>query len=298
MTPHARRIVKTIAASLFVLLLAGVTYQGVATALERRAFKYPGRLVPVGDHQLHLYCIGTGAPVVVLEAPALGFSASWSTVQAAVAADTRVCAYDRAGLGWSEASEGRFRSTVVPEELQTLLQNAGERGPFVLVGDGLGAAYITQFAVRFPEATRALVLVDFPAEAPAGEPTRAPSPWLARTGILRLSQSLSRRAPDVPGPAGGAVRAFSLRPDHLTRSSQEMRQSGSVMADARSITLPPALPVRRIESPDGGAMLRTPERSEALVQTIRDLVREVREGTEGTESTGGTEQRRTAAQMP
>lgn len=280
MTPHSRRVLKTIAASLFVLLLAGVTYQGVATALERRAFKYPGRLVPVGDHQLHVHCVGMGAPTVVLEAPALGFSESWRLVQSGLERTARICAYDRAGLGWSEASDGPFDAVVIPMELHALLAGAGEHPPYLLVGDGLGAAFVTEFAAQFPGDTAVLMLLDPPqiAEFSSGGQVlrRSPSPWLARTGVLRISRLLSREAPALPGPPGGAVSAFSMRPDHLTRGAQEMRQLNLVVTRAHAASLPADLPVYRFESPDGAPLLAAPKQAEQVTQLIERAVRDWR----------------------
>src|SRR5215211_4670781 len=101
-----RRMALRVAMVLAFLLLAGATCQGVATAIERRQFPRPGGMVDVGGHQLHIYCVGTGTPTVVLEAPAVGMSAAWGAVQPSIARVTRVCSYDRAGLGWSEGIEG------------------------------------------------------------------------------------------------------------------------------------------------------------------------------------------------
>jgi hypothetical protein len=94
-----RRTLGASGAVIIFILLAGATYQGVATALERREFPRPGGLVSVGDHQLHIYCTGTGSPTVVLEAPAAGLSAAWGDVQRRLSGTMRVCSYDRAGLG-------------------------------------------------------------------------------------------------------------------------------------------------------------------------------------------------------
>ena len=107
-----RRIVLTSTAVVMFLILAGATYQGAATALERRQFPHPGRLVEIGGRQLHIYCAGEGSPTVVLEAPAAGMSAAWGWVQPAVAKSTRVCSYDRAGLGWSEAGDSQYDPSV------------------------------------------------------------------------------------------------------------------------------------------------------------------------------------------
>ena len=274
MSPHNRRVVKTVCAALFVLLLAGVTYQGVATALERRAFHYPGRLVPVGDHQLHIYCTGRGTPTVVLEAPAFGFSASWSLVQSALSGTTRVCSYDRAGLGWSEGREGAFAPESVAVELQTLLAGAGERPPYVLVGDELGAAFARLFAARYPHDTVALVEADvLHAE---GQPPASPSPWLARTGLLRLARTVSGRSAQQPGPRGTAVDSFSLRPDHLTRGAIELRALAAATAQAAQADVKADLVVRGLEKQGDALALSTPGTAAALTSTVRAVVLDVR----------------------
>ena len=270
MSPHNRRIIKTVCAALFVLLLAGVTYQGVTTALERRAFRYPGRLVPVGDHQLHIYCTGRGSPTVVLEAPAFGFSASWALVQSALDTTTRVCSYDRAGLGWSEGREGAFAPDAVPVELQTLLAGAGERPPYVIVGDELGAAFARLFAARYPHDTVALIEVD--SLRGNGPAPSQPSPWLARTGILRLSRMISGRSVSQPGPRGTAVDSFSLRPDHLNRGALELRGLNTALAQAASADLKSDLVRHDVPEGDGGLAVSTKDGATALATTIRGAV--------------------------
>ena len=84
------------------LATVGALYQIVGMVLDRAQYPPPGQMVDVGGHRLHVHCIGTGSPTVVLEAAAPGWSLYWSLVQPEVAKVTRVCAYDRAGLGWSE----------------------------------------------------------------------------------------------------------------------------------------------------------------------------------------------------
>ena len=146
--PSLRRALVASSAVIIVVLLAGATYQGVATALERREFPRPGGLVSVGDHQLHIYCTGTGSPTAVLEAPAAGLSAAWGDVQRRLSGAMRVCSYDRAGLGWSESGDRPFAPARVPAELRTLLTRINERGPFVIAGQGLGAAFARMYAAR------------------------------------------------------------------------------------------------------------------------------------------------------
>src|ERR1044072_48929 len=134
-----------------VLALVGATYQGVTTSLERRRYPHPGRLIDVGGHQLHIYCTGRGTPIVVLEAPASGLSASWGRVQSTLDHTTRVCSYDRAGLGSSEQGDGPVEPARAPVELLARLPGAGEKSPCVIVGDGMGALFARTFAVRFPK---------------------------------------------------------------------------------------------------------------------------------------------------
>jgi pimeloyl-ACP methyl ester carboxylesterase len=88
-----------------VLLFAGVAYQAIATWQDVRAFPPPGQLVGAGGDRLHLNVMGgaNGKPTVVLEHGGSGLSSQWGWVQSEVAAATRVVAYDRPGLGWSEA---------------------------------------------------------------------------------------------------------------------------------------------------------------------------------------------------
>jgi len=119
--PVVRRALVTSGVALLFLLLIGATYQGVATAFERRRFPHPGRLIDVGRHQLHLYCTGSGTPAVVLEAPEATMSAAWALVQASVRRVTRACSYDRAGLGWSEAGDEPFTLDTAASQLHALL---------------------------------------------------------------------------------------------------------------------------------------------------------------------------------
>jgi pimeloyl-ACP methyl ester carboxylesterase len=117
-------------------------------------------LVDVGDMKLHIWCQGHGGPTVVLDA-ALGVSSlSWLRVQPGVAAETRVCSYDRAGLGWSEPGPSPRTSRQIVEELEALLRAAGEEPPYVLVGHSFGGINMRLFAARNPELVAGLVLVD------------------------------------------------------------------------------------------------------------------------------------------
>jgi pimeloyl-ACP methyl ester carboxylesterase len=250
-----------------LLALAGATYQGVTTSLERRRYPHPGRLIDVGGHQLQIHCTGRGTPIVVLEAPAAGLSATWAPVQAALERTTRVCSYDRAGLGWSERGDGPFDPGRALLELQSLLAGAGEKPPFLIAGAGMGAALARGFAVRFPTTVGSVVLLDVPAAARdsldraslGGMP--AAMPWLARVGILRLTGT-SRRPGSAP-----AIRAFMNRPDHLARAAGELARWDDTLRLASDEALAETtLPVTRADLP---APLGDDRGAEAAVAAIR-----------------------------
>ena len=120
----------------------------------------PGRLVDVGGFKLHIYCAGEGSPAVILDAALGGSSISWSLVQPDVAAETRVCSYDRAGFGWSEAGPMPRTASRIADELHLLLDHAGVPPPFVLVGHSFGGFVMRIFAGRYRSEVAGLVLVD------------------------------------------------------------------------------------------------------------------------------------------
>jgi len=278
--PRLRRTLLIGGAILVFIVLAGATYQGVATALERREYPRPGGLVEVGDHQLHIHCTGRGTPTVVLEAPAAGLSAAWGEVQARLAAKTRVCSYDRSGLGWSEASDRPYDPGRVPEELRTLLTGANEKGPFVIVGHGLGAAFARMYAGRSDSEAAALVMIDPPpasADAPATTSwVLTMSPWLARAGVLRAGRILSGRADALGGASGGAVRAFLNRPDHLARAAAEVVKWEEAARMAAGTPLRADMPAFIVDAgaQERLAFLTDPALVDRLVQTVEDVVAE------------------------
>lgn len=271
---------------ILLLALVGATYQGVATALERRRFPHPGRMVDVGGHQLHLYCAGQGAPTVVLEAPGVLMSAAWRHVQVAVAATTRVCSYDRAGLGWSEASDAPFAPQSVAPELNALLLKAGEHGPFIIAGAEFGAALATLYAARYPEEVAALVLVNPPGPFDRREPPDpstgfiTASPWLARIGLLRATRTLSASAGELPQPAAGELRAFLNRPDHLTRAGRELARWDDTVMLAEAAVLRKGLPLIQVEVEGGDrvALLANQRNAQDVSAAINRAVQNIRRG--------------------
>lgn len=165
---------------------------------ERGVVAAPGRLVDIGGRRLHLVCAGAGSPTVILES-GLGQTASyWAWITGRGSHDARVCAYDRAGRGWSDDGIGEQDGTTVARDLHALLDRADEDGPYVLVGHSSGAQYVRTFAGLYPTEVAGVVLLDGqPAEAFSQLPAfpmfytvfhrvYAVLPTLGRLGVARV----------------------------------------------------------------------------------------------------------------
>lgn len=181
----------------YALCALGGAYETIREALDRRIVA-PGQLVDVGGHRLHLRCAGSGTPTVLLESGLGETGAYWGWISPAVARDTRVCVYDRAGRGWSDPVSVPQDGGAVAADLHTLLARANVPGPFVLVGHSSGAQYVRIFAGQYPEQVAGMVLLDGqPAEAFQALPSYptfyrvfcrifAVLPTLARLGVGRV----------------------------------------------------------------------------------------------------------------
>lgn len=117
-------------------------------------------MVDVGGYRLHLYCVGEGTPTVVMDAGLGGGVLEWSTVQPEVSKFARVCAYDRAGIAWSDSGVRPRTSRQVVTELHALLGNAGARAPYVLVGHSIAGIHVQLYAGQYPDEVAGVVLVD------------------------------------------------------------------------------------------------------------------------------------------
>jgi pimeloyl-ACP methyl ester carboxylesterase len=155
-----RKLLLGAAIALSLFIAAGIVYQAVGAAADARSYPPPGRLVSVGDYRLHLHCQGEDSPTVILETGAGGTSVSWAWVQPLVAQRTRVCAYDRAGRGWSDVGVAPRDLWGTAADLHTLLHNAGIEGPYILAGHSIGGLYVRAFAGQYPEEVVGMVLVD------------------------------------------------------------------------------------------------------------------------------------------
>jgi len=155
-----RRIARTLLLLVVILMAAGFLYQNVSEARDRRFNRMPGRRYDVGGFKMHIDCIGQGTPAVILESGLGDSYVSWRKIQPEIAKFTRVCSYDRAGLGYSESASGPRTSKIIAEQLHALLQAAAVPSPYVLVGHSMGGFDVRLYASLFRSEVAGMVLVD------------------------------------------------------------------------------------------------------------------------------------------
>ena len=241
------RIFVGLGAFLIVAALSGATYQWLATRKELAATPPPGHLVDIGGYRLHLWCTGDGAPAVILDTGLGGSTADWGFVQPDVARFTRVCSYDRAGMGYSDPGPSPRTARRIASELAELLARSGIGGPVVLVGASIAGFDVRVFASDHPERAAGLVLVDASHEddahevppmarfVPSAVDDRCP-PTVRR--VVRPEQS--NRWPHQCGNSRG--RRISAQPDtrrRLTKSfifGRARRKSGARAASSPSLS--------------------------------------------------------------
>ena len=156
----AGRTLLGLLALLIGLAVIGASYEAIMAADDATRYPPPGTLVDVGGYRLHLHCVGEGSPTVIMEAGGGGNVLHWMLVQPAIAQSTRVCTYDRAGMGWSDPGPPPRTPQRIVAELHTLLTNAGIPGPYILVGHSIGGKYVRLYASQYPQDVAGMVLVD------------------------------------------------------------------------------------------------------------------------------------------
>lgn len=141
----------------YLILIATTIYQAIATWIENKKSP-PGQLIDVGGYKLHLYTVGKSHPTVILD-HSLGGIEGYLLIEN-IAKIAQVCIYDRAGYGWSERSPHQRSSEQIVKELDTLLNNAEIKPPYILVGDSFGSYNVRLYAHTFPEKVIGMVLTD------------------------------------------------------------------------------------------------------------------------------------------
>ncbi len=156
--------IKRIMSGLLILILFLTVFIYAAGVFGQRQLTRqnlpPGQWTDINYYSMHIFCTGEGSPTVILEAGLNDFYITWAKVQPEIARTTRICSYDRAGLGWSQLSPNPRTSQVMAEELHVLLRNTGIEGPYILVGHSFGGIVMRNFARNYPNQVAGMVLVD------------------------------------------------------------------------------------------------------------------------------------------
>jgi pimeloyl-ACP methyl ester carboxylesterase len=232
---------------LAVLLLASIGggFETVRASQDATAYPMPGQLIDVGGHRLHLHCTGSGSPTVVLEAGGGASSSDFAWIAPVVARDTTVCVYDRAGRGWSDATDSPQDGTHIATDLHTLLERAHMPGPYVLAGHSFGGLYVQSFAAQFPDQVAGTVLLDSTAPRPGPPPSDTQSSEVvgrlselvsavAHLGVSRLiayasGGTLPPRAQDeADANASTARHLASFLKEYLAEADTSMQEASSL----------------------------------------------------------------------
>jgi pimeloyl-ACP methyl ester carboxylesterase len=209
MTRYIGRILIGLLILSVLFLAVGWTYQRIAEHRDTRRYPPPGELHSVNGRLMHIHCRGSGSPTVIVEQGLGGPSIDWNEINGRMSKITRVCDYDRAGMGHSEPA---YRPTIaadVAKNLNSLLRSANIDDDLILVGWSAGGMYAREYYRQFPARVKGLVLVDTPHELTLSRMPPQPSNqenldglmrkyYLAQFGWLRLSGEIEGQYADAP----------------------------------------------------------------------------------------------------
>lgn len=285
----ARRLLLALLLLLGLSLLLAAAYEAAVAAMDQRSNPPPGQLVDVGGHRLHLYCMGSGSPAVILENGAGEASSMWGWIQPEVAKTTRVCAYDRAGFGWSESGPEPRDGDRIVAELHALLNNAGIQAPYVLAGHSLGGELIRLYNHRYPGEAAGMVLIDsshpdqftripeLQAPAAEGDQLSTAAMYAAPLGLMRLYWGEAGPNPDLPPRQRAEMRAFFATAAPYRTQLSEGQARPATDAQVRAADPLDGLPLIVVTTDAGGPWRMLQDELAAL--STNSEVRVVEDGT-------------------
>lgn len=248
-----------------VAALAGMAYQFFASELAKKNYLAPGKLIDVGGYRLHFSCSGDGSPTVLMDTGIVADGLlTWGLVQPEISEFTRICTYDRAGYGWSDAGPIPRTSGQIVKELRTLLDNAQILPPYLLVGHSFGGLNVLLFASQYCEEVAGIILVDSAHPDQRSRFRKAgvalpPEDLMARILIWTAPFGLPRLFMPSRGPASDMQYAMSTRTTSLRtlgyeltsldESLQEVRDATEKLSEMPLLVLTQGDPAARSDSP-------------------------------------------------
>jgi pimeloyl-ACP methyl ester carboxylesterase len=189
----------------FVMLafaMMGLANHQHSRPFDQAAYVKAQRLVNIGDRRLNLYCTGKGTPTVVLDAGLGDTTISWRYVQPAIARRSRVCSYDRAGMGYSDAGPLPRTSSAIVSDLHRLLGAANVPPPYILVGHSFGSFNVRLFTDIYRADVVGMVLID-PSNEDQGARFAAAVPAFKQ--FEQSQGALNERCLRALSPGGGGL---------------------------------------------------------------------------------------------
>lgn len=273
-------LARTLARPLGAVLAVVLAWIAVGGAVSAPGAPKPrGEFFDIGGRRLRMVCEGpreAPGPTVILESGAFGFSADWAAVQARLAAEgVRSCAYDRAGMGYSDPGPDPRDGVAAAQDLEALLKASGEAGPYVLVGHSMAGLRIWLFARRNPEKTAGLVLVDASTPEVSASPSMKPfleqftriskfAGWASAAGLMK-PLSFMGDSIGLPPAAAAEKRWVFGRAGHNHAGAQEViHWEVAARQAAAAGPLDPELPVAVITAGQRPPGMRSGQTAPAL----------------------------------
>ncbi len=161
---RGKAIFTALSTCIVMLVVSFVAFWSAYNSIATHSFwaKHPpaGRFELVNGHRMYIQCTGSGSPTLVLDSGVGDDSVIWGQLQPVLSRTTRVCSYDRAGYGWSDAPSSPRDADHIANELHQLLHQAGVQGPIVLMGHSIAGVYSRDYAELYPSEIAGLILVD------------------------------------------------------------------------------------------------------------------------------------------
>ncbi len=235
--PRWRKATEGVVLSLLTLAAVAVAGSSASNAFALYRFRHspPGQRFLVDGHAMRIECSGSGSPTIVLDAGLGNDGLIWGRVQPALAKTTRVCSYDRAGFGWSDALPPPRDADHIATELHGLLAEAHITGPIVLMGHSIAGIYQRDYATRYPENVVGLIFVDgstpLQNRNPAFQAHPEPPSWF-RTLLKKATFAIG--IPRLLGECSRSLPGFDAQAAKLQAEDECQDRSAAVAAEVQS----------------------------------------------------------------